>query len=106
MNFNDNNLFVSALMKWPLRTLSTAIILCIVDVVVGQTPHNVSFDDQDARITYSPSRSVWTLTEPGAWDAGDGRAHMLSDNPDAKASFKFTGARRVYSVTSRSTQPS
>ena len=85
-------------MKWPLSTLSAATILCVVAFVTGQTTaqnaRNVSFDDQDARITYLPSRSSWTLTEPGEWDAGDGRAHMLSDNPDAKASFKFTGECR------------
>lgn len=83
-------------MQWPVRALSAAALFCIVDLVAGQAPRNVSFDDQDTRITYSPSRSVWTVTEPGEWDAGDGRAHMLSDNPQAKASFKFTGIALYY----------
>jgi hypothetical protein len=85
-------------MKWPLSTRSAATILCVAAFIAGQTAaqnaRNVSFDDQDARITYSPSRSSWTLTEPGEWDAGDGKAHMLSDDPEARASFKFTGEYR------------
>jgi hypothetical protein len=49
---------------------------------------NVTVDDGDSRITYSP---------PGAWRKSEqtqlnyGGSHMLSQNPNATAVFNFTG---------------
>jgi hypothetical protein len=80
-------------MKWTLSSLWTvSVLLCFLESVAGQTQRNVTVDDQSSAITYGPSSTSWNLTEPGEWDAGDGRAHMLSQEADAVATFTFTGA--------------
>lgn len=83
-------------MKWPLLALPAATVFCLAGLVAGQTASNVTIDDQDARITYEPARASWTLTDPGEWDAGEGRAHMLSDDTSAVATFTFTGVAFYY----------
>ena len=50
--------------------------------------HNVTVDDNDASITYQPPGS-WVLSVFDSLDAG-GQHHVTSD-PDATASFTFTG---------------
>ena len=49
---------------------------------------NVTIDDQDSSITYSPP-GAWSKSAPSNLDLGG--AHMLSQNPNATASFNFTG---------------
>ena len=50
--------------------------------------HNVTVDDNDPSITYQPPAS-WVVSVFDPLDAG-GQHHVTSD-PDATASFTFTG---------------
>lgn len=50
--------------------------------------HNVTIDDSDPSIIYQPPDS-WETSVYDVLDAG-GRHHLTSD-PDATASFTFTG---------------
>ena len=50
--------------------------------------HNMTVDDNDSSITYQPPTS-WVLSDTDLLDAG-GQHHDTSD-PDATASFTFTG---------------
>ena len=49
---------------------------------------NVTIDYQDSSITYSPP-GAWSQSMPSKLDLGG--AHMLTQNPNATASFNFTG---------------
>ena len=49
---------------------------------------NVTIVYQDPSITYSPS-GAWSLSAPSKLDLGG--AHMITQNPNATASFNFTG---------------
>ena len=49
---------------------------------------NVTINYQDPSITYSPP-GAWSLSAPSALDLGG--AHKLTQNPNATASFNFTG---------------
>ena len=48
--------------------------------------YNVTVDDQDPFISYFPLGS-WNETDPGTLDAGS--QHMLTNDPDAYATFTF-----------------
>jgi hypothetical protein len=63
---------------------------------------NVTVDDGDSRITYSPS-SAWRKSEQTQLNYGG--SHMLTQNPNATAVFNFTGESRedcLHSVLSLS----
>jgi hypothetical protein len=49
---------------------------------------NVTITYQDPSITYSPP-GAWAKSAPSKLDLGG--AHMLTQNPNATASFNFTG---------------
>jgi hypothetical protein len=49
---------------------------------------NVTIDYQDSSIAYSPP-GAWSQSAPSNLDLGG--AHMLTQNPNATASFNFTG---------------
>jgi len=50
--------------------------------------HNVTVDDQDPLIIYTPAAS-WNLSAPSTLDAGG--AHMLTVDKTATATLTFTG---------------
>lgn len=56
---------------------------------------NVTVDDNDPSITYQPTDS-WVISVYDVLDAG-GTHHVTSD-PDATASFTFTGWFSVYNI--------
>lgn len=56
-------------------------------IVYGR--RNVTIDDQNPLITYSPAAS-WNLSAPNGLDAGG--AHTLTADSTATANFTFTGA--------------
>ncbi|TFK28306.1 hypothetical protein FA15DRAFT_584727 [Coprinopsis marcescibilis] len=70
---------------------------CFFALVSAQTPthRNVSIDDQSPLIDYVP-RTSWSLTDAGDWDAGEGRAHMVTNDADAYATFRFIGVAFYY----------
>ena len=49
---------------------------------------NVTINYQDSSITYSPP-GAWSQSAPSTLDLGG--AHMITKNPNATASFNFTG---------------
>lgn len=49
---------------------------------------NVTVDDQESSITYSPASS-WLLSAPNSLDFGG--AHRLTQDPTATATINFTG---------------
>ncbi|TFK24497.1 hypothetical protein FA15DRAFT_704482 [Coprinopsis marcescibilis] len=81
------------------HTLASATLFLLgwltIAQVSAQTFRNVSVDDQSSMITYVPSSS-WRLTDPGEWDAGVGRAHMVTNDLSAYATFTFTGVAFFY----------
>ena len=60
--------------------------LNIITTVFAAT--NVTIVYQDPSITYSPP-GAWSLSAPSKLDLGG--AHMMTQNPNATASFNFTG---------------
>ena len=64
------------------------IFLYIALLLVASAMHNVTVDDNDPSITYQPLSS-WEVSVPDVLDAG-GEHHDTSD-PDATATFTFTG---------------
>ncbi|KAF8967542.1 hypothetical protein BDZ97DRAFT_1755965 [Flammula alnicola] len=61
-------------------------ILAWFHVVYAQ--RNVTFDDRDPSIVYAPA-GAWVQSQNDTLDFGGG--HMLTQNPNATATFKFTG---------------
>jgi len=49
---------------------------------------NITLDDQDTSIVYAPP-TAWSQTDRSSLDHGG--AHMLTSEPGATATFKFTG---------------
>ncbi|TFK28307.1 hypothetical protein FA15DRAFT_652958 [Coprinopsis marcescibilis] len=74
-----------------LLAYRSSVALCNHGSHPAQSLRNVSIDDQHPSITYIP-KVAWRLTEQSDWDAGSGRAHMVTTEPAAYAEFRFTVA--------------
>ena len=66
-------------------------ILSRIGVVVG-AQRNVSVDDTDPSIRYQPA-GAWNVSANSTLDYGG--AHMLTQNPNATATFNFTGEQTL-----------
>ena len=80
MGFKSTHLhhFILFLLYTTLNTGTTTVFAAV----------NVTIDYQDTSITYSPP-GAWSQSLPSKLDLGG--AHMLTQNPNATASFNFTG---------------
>jgi len=77
------------------RSAEILVVLLALYSQLVRGIQNISIDDQNPQITYVPLAS-WTLTALGDFDAGG--AHMLTEDPDAYATFTFTGMLSVTEV--------
>lgn len=69
---------------------SYQLLLCLASLLpTVLADQNVTVDDQDPSILYSPP-GAWGLSANSSLDFGG--AHMLTQNPNATAVFKFTGS--------------
>ncbi|KAG6874227.1 hypothetical protein C0995_003773 [Termitomyces sp. Mi166 len=68
-----------------------AVLLAAIPCILCR--HNVTVDDQNPAIVYNP-RSNWSPSANSSLDAGG--AHMLTQDPVATATFKFTGVAVYY----------
>lgn len=75
------------------RSAGILLFLLVLCSQLVRGMQNISIDDQNAQITYVPLAN-WTLTAPGAFDAGG--AHMLTEDSNAYATFTFTGVAIYY----------
>jgi len=75
------------------RLLILILLSWVFDLRVD-AQQDVYLDDQDPRIVYAPPEA-WNQTDRSLMDYGG--AHMLTDNPEATATFKFTGGY-MYSI--------
>ena len=73
---------------YPLLVALFVVVLRLVD---GR--HNLTIDDQDPSIVYAPT-GAWNRTAASTLDYGG--SHMLTQNPNATASFNFTGAFNLF----------
>ena len=69
------------------RLLIAILLPWVLDLRVD-AQKNVYLDDQDPRIVYTPPEA-WNQTDRSRLDYGG--SHMLTDNPEATATFKFKG---------------
>jgi hypothetical protein len=53
---------------------------------------NITIDDTNSSIAYAPA-GAWVVSSNSTLDFGG--AHMLTQNPNATATFSFTGASLV-----------
>jgi hypothetical protein len=79
------------------RLLIPVLFSWVLDLrVSAHWPRNVTLDDRESRIVYAPSgawcRSNNTQNPLDYWGS-----HMVTEDPDAVATFKFTGGF-MYSV--------
>jgi hypothetical protein len=79
MGFNLNLFQPLVLLFLVVRTLNLSTAFAAV---------NVTINDNDSSITYSPP-GAWSQSAPNTLDFSG--AHMLTQNPNATASFNFTG---------------
>lgn len=84
MGFNLNRLHYQV-------TLSLLIYNLTISTVLAT--RNVTIDDQDSSITYSPP-GAWSQSTQSTLDFGG--AHTLTQNSNATASFNFTGRYYYY----------
>lgn len=77
------------------RSAGILLFLLVLFSQLVRGMQNISIDDQNPQITYVPLVN-WTLTAPGDFDAGG--AHMLTEDPNAYATFTFTGMLSVTEV--------
>ena len=77
------------------RSVGILLFLLVLFSQLVRGMQNISIDDQNPQITYVPLAN-WTLTAPGDFDAGG--AHMLAEDPNAYATFTFTGTLSVTEV--------
>jgi hypothetical protein len=66
------------------------LFFTLVIIQHGEALYNVTVDDQDASISYFPQGS-WNQTDRGILDAGG--QHMLTNDPNAYATFTFKGSK-------------
>ncbi|TEB32140.1 hypothetical protein FA13DRAFT_1731879 [Coprinellus micaceus] len=76
-------------MLFPVHLLVLVVsILSCSSSVAAQAQRNVTVDDEDPSIVYQPAEE-WFVSANSSLDFG--HAHMLTQNPNATATFNFTG---------------
>ena len=76
------------LMAFNLDHLQHRVVFFLFLVIYVFAAENVTVDDQNPSIIYSPPRA-WSESAPSTLDLGG--SHKLTQNPNATASFNFTG---------------
>lgn len=71
--------------------LLVALFVVVLRLVDGR--HNVTIDDPDPSIVYAPP-GAWNRSATNALDYGG--SHMLTQIPNATASFNFTGVLNLF----------
>ncbi|KAH9483673.1 hypothetical protein JR316_0003143 [Psilocybe cubensis] len=76
-----------------IRLLSILLFMISSVLPGAHANQNVTVDDQDPSISYSP-QGAWGLSANSSLDIGG--AHMLTQNPNGTAVFRFTGIAVYY----------
>ena len=76
-------------MLYPSLLVLVISLLSCWPNVSAQAQRNVTVDDGDPSIVYQPA-GEWFVSANSSLDFG--HAHMLTQNPNATATFNFTGS--------------